>query len=75
MARSEFAFLFAPVKKAAKVRKAPIKAIKVGVSVILSVDGKTYTVEERDTRFPNAWFLTNAHGKRCSFSRDMLKVV
>lgn len=73
--RSEFAFLFPAPAKVAKVRKPSVKAIKVGARVILSVDGKEYTVEERDMRFKNAWFLTNAIGKRCSFSRDMLKVL
>lgn len=76
MARtSEFAFLFPAVKKARKPRATAAKAIKVGARVILSVDGKEYTVEERDTRFANAWFLTNAKGQRASFSRDMLKVI
>lgn len=73
--RSEFAFLFPkPVRKA---RKVAVKSIRVGASVILSVDGKTYTIAERDTRFKNAWHLTDADGNRVpySFSRDMLKVL
>lgn len=75
--RSEFAFLFPPVKKTRKPRAAAIKSIKVGASVVLSLDGKTYTVAERDTRYKNAWFLTDAAGARLpySFSRDMLKVL
>lgn len=58
--------------KVKKVRKPAAKAIKVGARVILSIDGKEYTVRERDTRFKNAWFLVDVP---YSFSRDMLKVL
>ncbi|RUW55580.1 hypothetical protein EOA32_00750 [Mesorhizobium sp. M1A.F.Ca.ET.072.01.1.1] len=75
--RSEFAFLFPAMPKTKKARKPAIKAISVGASVVLSLDGKTYTVAERDTRYKNAWFVVNADGVRApySFSRDMLKVI
>lgn len=68
--RSEFAFLFP--KPARKPRKAAVKSVRTGARIILSVDGKEYTVRERDTRYRNAWFLD---GAEYSFSRDMLKVL
>lgn len=70
-------FLAATAPKVKKVRKAPVKAIKVGAAVILFNDGNTYTVAERDTRYKNAWFITNAEGVRapCSVGRDMLQVI
>lgn len=72
--RSEFAFLFPPVKKVRKPRAAAAKAIKVGATVELK--GHIATVVERDTRYKNALFV-EVDGKRSpySFSRDMMKVL
>jgi hypothetical protein len=65
-------FLAATAPKAKKARKPAAKAIRVGATVRLSLDGKTYTVKARDDRFKNAWFLD---GPPYSFSRDMLAVL
>lgn len=68
--RSEFSFLFPKPER--KPRKPSKKAIREGATVVLTIDGNTYTVEKRDTRYKNAWFLV---GVPTSFSRDVLKVV
>lgn len=64
-------------KKVAKARKPAAKSCRVGATAILSVDGKTYTITERDTRYKSAWFIADANGNRVpySFANYMLKVL
>jgi hypothetical protein len=70
--RSEFAFLFPKPIKVRKARKTAAKAVTVGATVVLHMDGKEYTVAARDDRYKNAWFLV---GAPYSVSRDMFKVI
>lgn len=74
--RSEMAFLFPTAKKVRKPRVAK-KAIKVGASVRLHIDGNVYIIAERDVRYKNAWFIINAAGERAptSFNRDVMEVL
>jgi hypothetical protein len=52
--RSEFSIFFPKIVKTRAPRKPARKAIKVGCKVRMHLDGNTYTVVERDTRYPSA---------------------
>ncbi len=64
--------LSASAPKVKKVRTVAKKAVKVGATVRLHINGETYTVAGRDDRYKNAWFLV---GLTHSFSRDVMEVL
>ena len=59
-------------KKTKAPRKPRKKQARVGCLVKLFMDGCTYTIQARDDRYKNAFFLD---GVEYSVSRDMFEVI
>jgi hypothetical protein len=58
-------------KKAPKARKA--SGPKIAAGKVVMVWGRAYTVVGKDTRYANAWFITDGPNQT-SVSRDMIVV-
>lgn len=63
-------------KKTRKVRAVAKPAARIGATAILTINGATVKIVERDSRYKSAFFVADENGNRLpfSFSRDVLDV-